>query len=73
MRIKLRCIKDCNFQDFSAKRGDSVRASIWDGDKGIRFDRGTMWSYPYLFSLVEKYFVSDFDEEEWEGRVVKGG
>ena len=74
MKIKLRCIKDCSFQDFSTKKGDSVRASMWDGDRGIRFERsGKMWSNPYLISLVEKYFVSDFDDEEWERRVFKDG
>ena len=74
MLIKLKCIKDCNFQDFTAKRGQSVRAVIWDGDKGIRFDCGAIWSYPYLISVVEKYFITDFDDEEWERRkVMRGG
>ena len=65
MKIKLRCVQECMLDEMPIHVNDSVSAVISDYE-GIRIQEPDgVYSFPYHISDIEKYFVSDFDEEEY--------
>lgn len=69
MTFKLRCILDCRLEEMTVKRGDTIRAIIGPGEDGIRFlQPDGVYTFPYYLDEMEGYFVSEFDDEEYERR-----
>lgn len=64
MRIKLRCVQECMLDEMPIHVDDVVYATINDDEKGIRVQEPDgVYSFPYNINDIEKYFVSEFDEE----------
>lgn len=70
MKLKLKCLEDCGFQQpyskeiFHVKAGDVVVGMIRDGEEGIRIQQPDgSFSYPYYVSDIEELFTAIWEDK----------